>query len=132
MIRVDRKLNSTDVLDALTDLFILRGPPEYIIPENGPEFVAQILDDYSRYIIAWKLCTTMKAADVIDTLDLALKAAGCDQAALVTSLGYSATTARPMWQPISPIIIRAKAWITCVGHHTIPELRARSKGGTRP
>ena len=27
MIRVDRKLNSTDVLDALTDLFILRGPP---------------------------------------------------------------------------------------------------------
>ena len=30
MMRVDRKLNSTDVLDALTDLFILRGPPEYI------------------------------------------------------------------------------------------------------
>lgn len=29
MIRVDRKLNSTDVLDALTDLFILRGPPEF-------------------------------------------------------------------------------------------------------
>ena len=25
MIRVDRKLNSIDVLDALTDLFILRG-----------------------------------------------------------------------------------------------------------
>ena len=25
MIRVDRKLNSTDVVDALTDLFILRG-----------------------------------------------------------------------------------------------------------
>ena len=28
MIRVDRKLNSTDVVDALTDLFILRGAPE--------------------------------------------------------------------------------------------------------
>lgn len=28
MIRVDRKLNSTDVLNALTDRFILRGPPE--------------------------------------------------------------------------------------------------------
>ena len=27
MIRVNRKLNSTDVVDALTDLFILRGPP---------------------------------------------------------------------------------------------------------
>ena len=23
-----------------------------------------ILDDFSRYIIAWKLCTTMKAKDV--------------------------------------------------------------------
>lgn len=31
---------------------------------------------YSRYIIAWKLCTTMKAADVTDTLELALEASG--------------------------------------------------------
>lgn len=41
MIRVDRKLNSTDVVEALTDLFILRGPPEYIRSDNGPEFIAQ-------------------------------------------------------------------------------------------
>lgn len=41
MIRVDRKLNSTDVMDALTGLFILRGPPEYIRSDNGPEFIAQ-------------------------------------------------------------------------------------------
>ena len=34
MIRVDRKLNSTDVVDALTDLFILRGAPEYIRSDN--------------------------------------------------------------------------------------------------
>jgi len=34
-----------------------------------------ILDDYSRYIIAWKLCTTMRADDVTDTLELALVAA---------------------------------------------------------
>ena len=40
MIRVNRKLNSTDVVDALTDLFILRGPPAYIRSDNGPEFVA--------------------------------------------------------------------------------------------
>ena len=38
-----------------------------------------ILDDYSRYVIAWKLCTTMKASDVTDTLELALQASGCDQ-----------------------------------------------------
>ena len=30
MIRANRKLNFTDVLDALTDLFILRWPPESI------------------------------------------------------------------------------------------------------
>ncbi len=35
---------------------------------------------YSRYIIAWKLCTTMKSSDLTDTLDLALQASGCDQA----------------------------------------------------
>ncbi len=34
MIRVDRKLNSVDVVDTLTDLFILRGPPEYIRSDN--------------------------------------------------------------------------------------------------
>ena len=46
MIRVDRKLNSTDVLDALTNLFILRGPPEYIRSDNGPEFIAQKVRDW--------------------------------------------------------------------------------------
>ena len=46
MIRVDRKRNSTDVLDALTDLFILRGPPEDIRSDNGPEFIAQKVRDW--------------------------------------------------------------------------------------
>ena len=46
MIRVDRKLNSTDVLDALTDLFILCGPPEFIRSDNGPEFIAQKVRDW--------------------------------------------------------------------------------------
>ena len=43
-------------------------------------YLSTILDDYSRYIIAWKLCTTMKAEDVTATLELALQASGCDQA----------------------------------------------------
>lgn len=46
----------------------------------GWYYLSTILDDYSRYIIAWKLCTTMKARDVTDTLELALTASGCDQA----------------------------------------------------
>lgn len=46
----------------------------------GWMYLSTILDDYSRYVIAWKLCTTMKAKDVKDTLRLALKASGCDTA----------------------------------------------------
>ncbi len=42
-------------------------------------YLSTILDDFSRYIVAWKLCTTMKAGDVTDTLALALQASGCDQ-----------------------------------------------------
>ena len=46
-------------------------------------YLSTILDDYSRYIIAWKLCTTMKAADVTDTLELALEASGCNNATVI-------------------------------------------------
>ena len=40
-IRVRRKLSSTDVIDVLTDLFILRDIPTWIRSDNGPEFVAE-------------------------------------------------------------------------------------------
>jgi len=40
-IRVRRKLSSVDVIDVLTDLFILRGPPAFVRSDNGPEFVAE-------------------------------------------------------------------------------------------
>ena len=43
-------------------------------------YLSTILDDFSRYIIAWKLCTTMRADDVTDTLQLALTASGCASA----------------------------------------------------
>jgi transposase InsO family protein len=46
----------------------------------GWYYLSTVLDDYSRYIIAWKLCTSMRASDVTDTLNLALEASGCDQA----------------------------------------------------
>lgn len=42
-IRVKRKLNSTDVVDVLTDLFIMRGVPAFIQSDNGPEFVAKAI-----------------------------------------------------------------------------------------
>jgi putative transposase len=46
-------------------------------------YLSTVLDDFSRYIIAWKLCTTMRAEDVSATLDMALKASGCDGACVV-------------------------------------------------
>ena len=45
-IRVARKLNSTDVIDVLSDLFILRGVPGHIRSDNGPEFIAQAVQDW--------------------------------------------------------------------------------------
>ena len=42
-------------------------------------YLSTILDDFSRYIIAWKLCTTMKAVDVTNTLEMALAASGLDE-----------------------------------------------------
>lgn len=46
-------------------------------------YLSTILDDFSRYIISWKLCTTMKTSDVTQTLNMALEASGCDQAHVV-------------------------------------------------
>ena len=46
----------------------------------GWYYLSTILDDYSRYIIAWKLCTNMRAEDVTATIQMALVASGCNQA----------------------------------------------------
>jgi transposase InsO family protein len=45
-IRINRKLKATDVIDALSDLFILRGVPTHIRSDNGPEFIARNLRDW--------------------------------------------------------------------------------------
>jgi putative transposase len=45
-ISIDRKLNSTDVIDALSDLFILRGVPGHVRSDNGPEFIAKAVREW--------------------------------------------------------------------------------------
>ena len=47
-----RKLNSTDVIDTLTDLFTLWGIPAYIRSDNGPEFVPQTVRDWIKAVAA--------------------------------------------------------------------------------
>ena len=49
-IRVDRKLNSGDVIDVLSDLFIMCGVPSYIRSDNGPEFVAVAVQDWIKAV----------------------------------------------------------------------------------
>ena len=46
-------------------------------------YLSTVLDDFSRFIIAWRLCSTMKASDVTDTLNMALEASGCDNAKVI-------------------------------------------------
>ena len=45
-IRVARRLNSTDVIDVLSDLFVLRGVPGHVRSDNGPEFIAKAVQDW--------------------------------------------------------------------------------------
>jgi transposase InsO family protein len=47
-IKVDRKLNSTHVVDTVLDLFILHGVPEYIRSDNGSEFTAELVRSWLK------------------------------------------------------------------------------------
>jgi putative transposase len=49
----------------------------------GWYYLSTILDDFSRYIVAWRLGPTMCASDVTATLDQALAASGLDSATVV-------------------------------------------------
>jgi putative transposase len=46
-------------------------------------YLSTVLDDFSRFILAWKLCTTMRVQDVTDTLTRALDASGLNQVSVV-------------------------------------------------
>jgi putative transposase len=62
-------------------------------------YLSTVLDDFSRYIVAWKLCTSMRAEDVTATLDLALRASGLD---------HTKPADRPRLHPTTvPAILRA-------------------------
>ena len=49
----------------------------------GLYYLSTVLDDYSRYILAWTLRTSMQASDVTETLDLARAQAGVDRVRVV-------------------------------------------------
>ena len=43
VLKVDRGITSEDVIDALAELFAMRGVPKHVRSDNGPEFVAKEL-----------------------------------------------------------------------------------------
>jgi transposase InsO family protein len=45
----------------------------------GWYYLSTVMDDYSRYIVSWKLATNMSADDVMVTLDEAVQATGVDR-----------------------------------------------------
>jgi transposase InsO family protein len=49
-IRVARRLKAIDVIDVLSGLFILRGIPSHIRSDNGPEFVAEAVQQWIRAV----------------------------------------------------------------------------------
>jgi putative transposase len=53
---------------------------QFKVLDWGWYYLSTILDDYSRYIIAWKLAPTMSANDVEETLELALEKSGLEKA----------------------------------------------------
>ena len=70
----DRFANPTTAVNQLwqTDFTYLK------VTGWGWYYLSTVLDDFSRYIVAFRLCTTMTAADVSATLGLALQASGLD------------------------------------------------------
>jgi transposase InsO family protein len=60
---------------------IARSAPLLGSPERS--LLSTVLDDFSRFVVAWQPCATMEAGDVVGTLDAALAASGLDQVSVV-------------------------------------------------
>ena len=78
-------------------------------------YLSTVLDDYARYIIAWMLRTSMQAADVMDTLDLARAKTGTIRSGSCIGRGSSATTVRVTSRGSSPSISRPSTTIILAG-----------------
>ena len=67
-IRLERKLEAVDVIDVLSDFFILRGIPTHIRSDNGPEFIAKALREWTAAVgakTAYTSCRAVRGKTVI-------------------------------------------------------------------
>jgi len=95
-------------------------------------YLSTILNDYSRYIIAWKLCTTMKTSDLRRRWILPYRR----QAVIRLTLCTNRDCYRIM-DPATSLVSwlngwGIRKWAMSGVHHITRKHRARSSDGTRP
>ena len=98
----------------------------------GWMYLSTVLDDFSRYIISWKLCTTMRAEDVTDTLDMALAASGCAAAPVHHKPRLLSDNGPSYIAGELADYIKVQRMSHVRGAPLPPRPRARSSAGTRP
>ena len=103
----------------------------YLAFGRGWFYLSTIHDDYSRYIIAWKLCTTTKTKDVTDTLKLALQASDFDRAKVMHKPRLLSDNGSSYISEDLAEWLAEYKWITCGALHTIHRHRARSSVGIK-
>ena len=94
-------------------------------------YLSTVLDDFSRFIVAWKLCATMKAKHVTATLDLALATSGLDQMTLFTDRDSCRIMAHPTSRRISRNGWIARRWSMSAARLIIRRPKARSSAGIK-
>ena len=97
----------------------------------GWYYLSTVLDDFSRFIVAWKLCATMRADDVTATLDRAWRRPASITSPSFTGRDCCRTTVRPTSRAISPNGWTARECSTSAARPIIPRPRARSNAGIR-
>ena len=97
----------------------------------GWYYLSSVLDDFSRFIVAWKLCTTMTAQDVTATLDLALEASGLDRMTVVHRPRLLSDNGSSYVPPISPNGWTGRTWSMSAERLIIRRPRARLSDGIR-
>ncbi|WP_244628290.1 DDE-type integrase/transposase/recombinase [Tardiphaga robiniae] len=98
----------------------------------GWYYLSTVLDDFSRYIVAWRLGPTMCASDVTATLDQALAARASTAPPSCSGRDCSATMVRRMLQATWPAGLKIRVCAMCEEHRITHKPRARSSAGTRP
>ena len=94
-------------------------------------YLSTILDDFSRYIIAWKLCTTMKVETSRKRWTWRYRPLGSIKFTSFIAPDYSRIMVPPTSHPIWPNGWTNATWVMCAAPHAIRRHRARSNAGIK-